>query len=97
MFKEVPVTGQKSSATQAGSLLCVPTMAACRYKLGPITIIPNLNEGHLGGIPLAFHHHLGVTNRGGTFEKKNGPDPIPCHPWDWYSYLHLVVFNGKLW
>ena len=77
MFKEVPVTGRKSSATQAGSLLCVPTMAACRYKLGPITIIPNLNEGHLGGIPLAFHHHLGVTNRGGHVRKKKWPRSYP--------------------
>ena len=23
--------------------------------------------------------------------------PSPYHPWDWYIYLHLVVFNGKPW
>ena len=20
----------------------------------------------------------------------------PYHPWDWYIYLHLVLFNGKV-
>ena len=20
----------------------------------------------------------------------------PYHPWDWYIYLHLVAFNGKI-
>ena len=22
------------------------------------------------------------------------PGNDPYHPWDWYTYLHLVVFNG---
>ena len=48
------------------------------------------------GLTLCFSLSSGVSKNWGG--KKNGFSAFifPYHPWDWYIYLHLVVFNGKI-
>ena len=38
----------------------------------------------------------GAYHRGNKMAHLLSSLAYPYHPWDWYIYLHLVVFNGKI-